>query len=61
LTLANNFFSEKHSPNYYLYRVYDFDPIRNTGELYVVRGPVSESFELTAVNYRVTPASAVVG
>lgn len=54
-------FGEKHALNYYLYRVYDFDPIRNTGKLYLVRGPVSESFALTAVNYRVTPALNVLG
>src|SRR5262249_20714549 len=49
-------FTEQHSNNCYLYRVYEFDQVGNTGKLYVRRGAIEAAFQLTAVQYRVMPS-----
>jgi hypothetical protein len=48
-------FAVQHSENYYMYRVYDFDPVSNAGKFYVSRGSIEALFRLTAVQYRVVP------
>jgi len=48
-------FAEQHSTNYYLYRVYEYDQVGNTGKLYVSVGHIEPTFRLTAVQYRVSP------
>jgi hypothetical protein len=48
-------FAEQHGTNYYLYRVYEFDQVSNTGKLYVSGGSIEASFRLAAMQYRVVP------
>lgn len=48
-------FSELHPNNYYLYRVYDFSVITNSGKFYVKVGSVKSAFCLVATEYRATP------
>jgi len=48
-------FAAQHSDHYYLYRVYDFDSVHNTGKLYVSVGSIETTFRLTALQYRVMP------
>jgi hypothetical protein len=48
-------FAEQHSTHYYLYRVYEFDQVSNTGKLYVSEGSIKASFRLTAMQYRAVP------
>jgi hypothetical protein len=47
-------FSEQHSSNYYIYRVYNFDMKTNTGKFYIKIGSIACSFDLVAVEYRAT-------
>ncbi|MEJ8547159.1 DUF3427 domain-containing protein [Brevibacillus borstelensis] len=46
-------FSGLYSENYYLYRVYNFDPITCTGNYYIIKGNVEDSFHLEPYQYKV--------
>jgi len=46
-------FSEKHSEAYYLYRVCNFDAVKNSGKVYESRGPLIEGFELSPTEFKV--------
>ncbi|MDC3001286.1 DUF3427 domain-containing protein [Actinomycetota bacterium] len=46
-------FSQVHSENYYLYRVYGCSPDRATASFYVQRGPVDSSFVMAPTHFRV--------
>lgn len=46
-------FASRHPENYYLYRVYEYDEVLNSGKLYIARGTVRELFKLTPTCYRV--------
>lgn len=46
-------FSGLFSENYYLYRVYNFDPMKCTGKYYVIKGNVEDSFRLEPYQYKV--------
>lgn len=48
-------FSKLHPNNYYLYRVYSFNVITNSGKFYVKVGSVESAFSLVATEYRATP------
>ena len=45
-------FSEKHTENYYLFRVYELDEERNSANFFVAQGDPRDTFELHATEYR---------
>jgi hypothetical protein len=48
-------FSESHCENYVLYRVFNYEPEKNTAEFCVAKGPLNANgFRLVPVQYRVT-------
>lgn len=52
---ANELRRSQELPNsFYLYRVFNYRPDSNSGQFYVVRGAVSEVFELSPTQYRVS-------
>jgi hypothetical protein len=46
-------FANQHRINYYLYRVYNFDQLHNTGKFFVINGNDLKDYRLTPINYRV--------
>lgn len=46
-------FSKKYSDNYFLYRVYDLDINRKSGELYILRGSIEDNFKIIPTQYKV--------
>ena len=42
--------------NYYLYRIYNFDLDRNSGELYIKSGPIENSFDLIHDTFKAKPS-----
>ncbi len=44
----------KENNNYYLYRVYEFNPVDMTGKIYIKKGSVEDNFNLTATQYKVS-------
>lgn len=47
-------FSAKHANTYYLYRIYDFDPVKGEGKLYILDGNIEDRCKLSPTNYVVT-------
>ncbi|MBO8161743.1 MAG: DUF3427 domain-containing protein [Thermosipho sp. (in: Bacteria)] len=52
LTLNELAFSQQHSKNYYLYRVYEFNKETGKGKFYVLKGSVSENFNLEPIQFK---------
>lgn len=48
-------FSEEYSENYYLYRLYDFDPKTGQGKYFAKKGKVTDHCELQPITYRAVP------
>nr|WP_286676999.1 DUF3883 domain-containing protein [Priestia megaterium] len=53
MTLNEVAFSEIHANHYYLYRLYNYNRIMNSGELYILEGDISRERELLATQFRV--------
>lgn len=47
-------FSESQPEGFYLYRVFNYRPDTNSGQFYVVNGSLSELFELSPTQYRLS-------
>ena len=47
-------FSRAHRQEYYLYRIYDLEEASHYGELFIVRGDVSKTFDATPIQYRMS-------
>lgn len=45
-------YSEQNGNQFYLYRVHNFDESTRTGDAYILRGPVDDSFTLRPTQYR---------
>jgi hypothetical protein len=43
-------FSEKYSDNYFIYRVYEYDLILNSGKIFILKGAINRN-NLTSTNY----------
>jgi len=43
-------FSEKYSDNYFIYRVYEYDLILNSGKIFILQGAINRN-KLTSTNY----------
>ena len=44
-------FSKLNAQNYYLYRIFDYDKVTNTGKFYFIQGDISNALVLRAQNY----------
>lgn len=44
----------KENKNYYLYRVYEFNPDKMTGKIFIKEGDVEENFNLTPTQFKVS-------
>lgn len=44
----------KENENYYLYRVYEFNPNEMTGKIYISKGNVEDNFNLTPTQFKVS-------
>lgn len=44
-------FSKLNSQNYYLYRIFDYDKVTNTGKFYFIQGDIGNALVLRAQNY----------
>lgn len=53
LTANELIHANKYQPNYYLYRIYDFNPITKTGKFYVLDSHDIATLELEPINYKV--------
>lgn len=47
-------FSESHSSNFYLYRVYDLKSASGEAQVYIMKGNILESFNATPTNFRMS-------
>lgn len=46
-------FAREHYQEYFLYRVYEYDKVSNSGKFYVGSGRIDDNFSLTPIQYRV--------
>lgn len=47
-------FSVQNSKNYYLYRIFEFNELENSGKFYLFRGNLTDEFEFSPISYQVT-------
>jgi hypothetical protein len=52
MSANEGWFSKQHPNNYYLYRVYVYEDISNSGRFYDVVGTIEEAFDLCPTQYR---------
>ena len=45
-------FSRQHPENYFLYRVYEFDPVLRTGKYFILQGDLSSQISLTPTQFK---------